>query len=145
MQQFLARLNLPLDGTAIAMSAACIVHCLFLPVLIALLPILGATALADQSFHILLLALIIPTSGLAFYLGCREHGGGAVLWLGGLGIGTLAVAAWLGVEHLGIAGEKLATAAGGTMLAAGHVLNFRRCRARRCEENAACRTAEATA
>ena len=68
------------------------------------------------------------------------------MWiLGGAGMAVLAVAALLGIGSLGVAGEKLGTVTGGLMLAAGHVLNFRRCRARRCEEHAACRGAEATA
>lgn len=145
MRQRLVSFNLPLDGVAIAMSAACVIHCLCLPLLMVLFPIVGATALANESFHILLLALIIPTSGLAVYLGCREHGDGAVIWLGCAGIGVLAGAAWMGIATLGVAGEKLLTTSGGILLAAGHVLNFRRCRTRRCEEEAACRSAEATA
>ena len=84
-------------------------------------------------------------SGLALYLGCRERGDGAVIWLGCAGIGVLAGAAWIGIATLGVAGEKLLTTSGGILLAAGHVLNFRRCRTRRCEEEAACRSAEATA
>lgn len=126
-----------LDGFAIAMSLACILHCLLLPVLIVVFPILGSTILADESFHGLLLVLIIPTSSLALYLGCRQHGDGLVLWLGMAGLAILALAAGLGISVLGVTGEKVLTALGGTLLAAAHVLNFRRCRARNCEERAA--------
>ena len=126
-----------LDGMAIAMSLACILHCLLLPVLIVVFPILGSTILAEESFHGLLLILIIPTSSVALYLGCRQHGEGLVLWLGIVGMAILALAAWLGIGVLGVSGEKALTALGGTLLASAHVLNFRRCRALSCEERAA--------
>lgn len=138
LQHSFTRLGSSLDGMAIALSAACVIHCLALPLLIILFPILGSTVLADDSFHGLLLILIIPSSALAFYVGCRQHGDGSVLWLGLTGICLLTVAAALGTTFLGIAGEKLLTGAGGTLLAIGHVTNFRRCRARRCEERALC-------
>lgn len=142
MQQSFPKFGSSLDGMAIALSAACVVHCLLLPLLIVLFPILGSTVLADESFHGLLLVLIIPSSALAFYLGCRQHGDGSVLWLGLTGIFLLTVAAAVGVAGLGIVGEKLLTGAGGALLATGHVINFRRCRARRCEERSFCHEAE---
>lgn len=145
MRQASARFTSSLDGMAIAMSAACVIHCLLLPVLIILFPILGSTVLADESFHGLLLVLIIPSSALALYLGCRQHGDGSVLWLGMGGICLLGLAAGLGVGSLGIFHEKLLTGIGGALLAVGHALNFRRCRARRCEEHAACFGADANA
>jgi hypothetical protein len=134
-----------LDGIAIAVSLACVLHCLLLPLLIILFPILGSALLADESFHALLLVLIIPTSAVALYLGCREHGEGLVIWLGVLGLAILGLAAMLGIEGLGILGEKALTGVGGTLLATALVMNFRRCRARRCEEQAACATADAVA
>jgi glucose-6-phosphate-specific signal transduction histidine kinase len=141
LQQSLPKLGPSLDGMAIALSAACVIHCLLLPVLIILFPILGSTVLADESFHRLLLVLIIPSSALAFYLGCRQHGDGSVLWLGLTGILLITLAAAVGVAGLGAGGEKLLTGAGGALLASGHVINFRRCRARRCEEQSLCHEA----
>jgi len=143
LRQAFSKLGFSLDGAAIALSAACVVHCLLLPLLIILFPILGSSILADESFHGLLLVLIIPSSALAFYLGCRQHGDGSVLWLGLAGIALLSLAAALGIEGLGVVSEKMLTGAGGALLATGHVINFRRCRARRCEESSACREIEA--
>lgn len=142
MQQSFPKLGTSLDGMAIALSAACVIHCLLLPVLIILFPILGSTVLADESFHGLLLVLIIPSSALAFYIGCRQHGDGSVLWLGLTGISLITLAAALGVAGLGVVGEKLLTGTGGMLLATGHVINFRRCRSRRCEERSLCHGAE---
>jgi hypothetical protein len=139
MKALAGKLGISLDGAAIAMSAACILHCLLTPLLVILFPILGSTAFADDSFHGLLLVLIIPTSTIAFYIGCRQHGDGSVLLLGVSGILVLVAAALLGTTGLGIVGEKIATGIGGTLLALGHVQNFRRCRVRQCEERTAAR------
>ena len=136
MKTLAKKLGISLDGAAIVMSAACILHCLLTPLLVILFPILGTTAFADDSFHGLLLVLIIPTSAMAFYIGCRQHGEGSVLLLGIAGMLVLAVAALLGIAGLGVAGEKITTGIGGTLLALGHIQNFRRCRARQCEEHA---------
>jgi hypothetical protein len=137
MKTLARKLGISLDGAAIAMSAACILHCLLTPLIVILFPILGSTAFADDSFHGLLLVLIIPTSALAFYIGCRQHRDGSVLLLGVGGILVLLAAALLGIAGLGVVGEKIATGIGGTLLALGHVLNFRRCRTHQCEERAA--------
>lgn len=143
MRKTKGELGSTLDGIAVAMSVACILHCLLAPVLIILFPILGSSLFADHHFHALLLLFIIPTSLLALYLGCRQHGDGSVLWLGIGGICILTVAALLGPETLGGYGEKLVTGVGGLVLAAGHVQNFRRCRAVSCEEKAGCAAAQA--
>lgn len=132
-----------LDGLAIAMSVACVLHCLMLPVLVVLFPILGSTTLGDDNFHGLLLFLIIPSSVVALYMGCRQHGDGSVLGLGIAGLTILTAAAVLGPEALGLDGEKALTGLGGTVLAIGHWKNFRRCRTRRCEEQSACAAADA--
>lgn len=143
MSQRISNTGSALDGLAIAMSVACVLHCLMLPVLIVLFPVLGSTALADESFHGLLLFLIIPSSLLALYMGCRRHGDGWVMVLGITGLAILLAAAVLGTEALGLEREKALTVLGGTVLAIGHWKNFRRCRARRCEEQSACATADA--
>lgn len=145
LKQLAKTLGISLDGAAIAMSAACILHCLLTPLLVILFPILGSTAFADDAFHGLLLVLIIPTSAIALYTGCRQHGDGSVLGLGIAGMLVLLAAAVLGVTGLGVVGEKIATGIGGTLLALGHVQNFRRCRARQCEEHAPARTTPASA
>ena len=125
-----------LDGVAISISAVCVLHCLLAPLAVVAFPIIGSSLWASHEFHAWLLVLILPSSALALYLGCREHRSGTVLGLGLAGMVVLIVAAVLGPEVLTELGEVLVTAAGGTLLAISHVLNFRRCRALRCEEEA---------
>jgi hypothetical protein len=126
--------NTRLDGMAVAMSVVCIVHCLMTPVLVTLFPIVAGTVLADHQFHAFLLILIVPTSAVALYLGCRRHRNGLVFSLGLAGMVILTVVAFLGPEGLTVTGEKIATGFGGVILASAHILNFRRCRDMRCTD-----------
>ena len=123
-----------LDRMAVAMSVVCIVHCLLTPVLVTLFPIIAGTVLADHQFHAFLLIFIVPTSGIALYLGCRRHRSGLVFSLGISGMLILSIVALLGPEGLTVTGEKIATGFGGVILASAHILNFRRCRNMRCED-----------
>lgn len=123
-----------LDGVAISISALCVLHCLLTPVAVIAFPILASSVLASHEFHGWLLALILPSSALALYLGCRRHRDGVVLGLGLTGLTVLIAPAVLGPEMLGELGEIVVTSAGGALLAVSHVLNYRRCRRLQCEE-----------
>ncbi len=120
------------DGMAISASTLCIVHCLATPLLIVLIPILASTGLADEAFHRWLLLLIVPTSVLALWLGCRRHKSRVVLYAGLSGLTLIGAAAIWGHALVGESGEKAATVAGGLMLAAGHWRNYRLCRDAEC-------------
>lgn len=120
-----------LDKLAVGLSAACLIHCLITPVLVVTLPIVGGFFAAEQ-FHGVLLVVILPTSLIALFLGCRRHGRMSVLALGisGITIMTLAV---LTHETIGDSWERVATGFGGLLLAVGHILNYRSCRHVDCE------------
>jgi len=55
-----------LDRIAITLSTICIVHCLAMPLVIAVLPIAALTAGNDGHFHALMLWLVVRTSALGF-------------------------------------------------------------------------------
>ena len=125
-----------LDQIAVALSAGCLVHCLLGPALIVLLPFLAGTVIGDSEFHVWLLVAILPISGAALTLGWSRHGRREVAVLGALGIATLVLGALIfhvfGHEHdhadtISLA-ERLWTSAGGLLLAAAHLLNYRYCR-----------------
>src|SRR3970040_193600 len=61
------------DRAAIALSTICIVHCLAMPFVIALLPVAAFTFGGDGHFHSLMLWFVVPTSVLGFALGVRVH------------------------------------------------------------------------
>ena len=122
-----------LDRLAIVAAALCAVHCLLTPLLIVLVPILASTLTADEGFHRLMLLWVLPTSALAWGLGCRRHGNRSVLLLGLAGLAILIGVALWGRALLGESAEKVATVAGGLAISAGHWRNYRLCRDAACE------------
>lgn len=125
-----SRLHSLLDGSAVAISALCAVHCLALPFLLVLFPLLGTTVLTDESFHALLLWVILPTSVLAVGLAWTHHRDAWVLGLVGLGLLVLIAAALWAHDHAPLWVDKAMSVAGGAVLAGGHIRNFLMCRHR---------------
>lgn len=123
------------DVIAISLSGICAVHCLLTPIALIVFPILGTTVLTHSLFHKLMFFLILPTSLLAFFLGCRQHKDSHVIMLGLLGFAILFFGAFWGHELLGVSRERILTLAGGAFMAAGHVRNFRLCRQTSCEHD----------
>lgn len=111
-----------LDGFAICASSLCTIHCLGLPLLFALLPALASRLDPGESFHLVMLALAIPTSLFALIQGHR-HGSQRPLWLGLCGLALMAFGA---LAARGAAQEIGATVIGSMLLATAHILNWRR-------------------
>jgi len=125
------------DKAAIGLSFLCTLHCLALPLAIVLLPSLAALPLNDEMFHIWMLIIVVPTSLIAFTLGCREHKRYRLFAFGGIGL-TLMVLAVVLEEPLlhdlkhGEAIEKFLTLIGAIIIAVGHYLNYRLCQDTEC-------------
>jgi FtsH-binding integral membrane protein len=124
--------SLLLDRAAIGLSTLCVLHCLALPLLLVLAPSLAVLPIADEQFHLLLVYLVLPTSILALFLGCRRHHRWSVLMWGMSGVGVLVFTALLGHDLMGELGEKVLTVMGALLVVVGHGLNFRLCRSRAC-------------
>ncbi len=114
-----------LDRLAICVSAACLVQCLLLPVLVVVTPLVSVGFLADELFHLFLLVVIVPVSLLAFALGYRMHRSGGMLVLGGIGLTLVVAAAVFEATVLHGLAAALVTSLGGLFLIAGHWLNLR--------------------
>jgi len=121
-----------LDSLALILSGICLVHCLLLPVALTIMPILGAHMMSHGDFHALMLVIALPTSVLAFGIGCRQHRRGSVLLLGTAGLTLLVVAAFAVESTWGAEAERWITVLGGIVLAIAHVQNFRFCRDQDC-------------
>lgn len=110
-----------LDSSAIGLSGLCLVHCLGLPILAAMLPTLGPWARAEW-VHVAFVLLAAPLSALALLK--PIHGRKAPPALAGIGV--------LGVSLLafGAFGPEFAhawvTIAGSTCLVGAHLWNWRR-------------------
>lgn len=113
------------------LSGICVVQCLAIPAVALLLPALGAVGLDALNqgssahrplVHWVLLALAVPLSSIALWLGFRQHRLRRVLILGALGLGSM----FLGVSHLlGLAAEVSLSAGGALILLAAHIINIR--------------------
>ena len=118
-----------LDRFSIGFSTLCLLHCLAVPVLVSVVPVFATFALADERFHLALVALVVPTSVIALCLGCRLHKSRRILICGFAGVFVLVVAAILGGQHLGEIGETVLTVLGASVVALAHWFNFLACRA----------------
>lgn len=116
------------DKFAIGLSMLCTIHCLLVPILLVLLPSLGALQLDNEAFHTWMLIGVIPTSLYALTMGCKTHGRYLLLVLGGAGLILLTLAAVLGHEIVGEYGEKVLTVMGTTLVVLAHLSNFRHCK-----------------
>lgn len=122
------------DQIAIALSAVCIVHCLAVPVVIAVLPIAAVSFGDDQHFHALMLWLVVPTSLLGFGLGFRVHRRANLVVAGAVGVVIVAAAAIWGHDAWSENTEVTVSVVGSLVLGSAHWLNFRavrRCHRRR--------------
>lgn len=127
-----------LDRAAVFLSGLCLVHCLALPVVLAVFPLLGGVFIPHETFHQLILVAVLPTTTLALGSGYRCHRQPGVLALGALGLAGLIAAAFivhrLGAEEL----ERVVTIASGLILACAHGWNFRLTRARNARNPSPC-------
>lgn len=121
------------DQIAIALSAICIVHCLAVPVLIAVLPIAAVSFGNSEHFHGLMLWLVVPTSFFGFLMGYRLHRRAGLVALGFVGVVILAAAAVWGHAAWPEWLEVLVSVAGSLLLASAHWQNFRA--VRRCHRH----------
>ncbi|MDW3095377.1 MAG: MerC domain-containing protein [Gammaproteobacteria bacterium] len=129
----LTRHSFIFDKFAVSTSALCAIHCLFLPIALSLFPALGTTIFGQESFHKWLLFLVIPLSLVALTMGCKQHKSWLVAILGLIGISILIFTAVYGHDVLGHDRERIATLIGVSVIALGHMLNYKLCRRVNCE------------
>jgi len=109
----------------VLLSGLCLVHCLALPIVLTIFPMLGVFFIPHETFHQLILVVVLPTTALALGTGYRAHRHAGVVVLGIIGVLGLIAAAFtvhrLGAEEM----ERFMTILGGVVLAAAHAWNFR--------------------
>ena len=112
-----------LDKVAVALSGLCLVHCLLLPFVVALVPFLGQ--FGDDHFHTELLLFVVPVSVIALTVGFRQHGHWEVLFAGTIGLIVLALGATVVHNAFGSLADRVMTITGSMILALTHFRNFR--------------------
>ncbi|MCH2175006.1 MAG: MerC domain-containing protein [Lentisphaeria bacterium] len=137
-----------LDIFAVSMSLLCAIHCLITPILVGLLPLLATTIWIHQEFHLWMLSLVVPTTALSVFMGCRKHKDRYVAALGILGLlALISIALYevfnaAGDTHIcpSCAGQQSiefgpvlwVNLIGGVLLASSHIRNFLLCRKSKC-------------
>ncbi|MEK7343608.1 MAG: MerC domain-containing protein [Pseudomonadota bacterium] len=111
-----------LERVAVGASLLCLLHCLALPLLIAALPALSRLLAIPESFHLLMLLIAIPSSGVALLMGRTRHGRLWPLLVGMAGLACLTIAT-LFFELTPL--ELPVTVVGSLALAVAHVANWR--------------------
>ena len=125
-----------LDKFGVLLSGICILHCLITPVLITLLPVITLSSFIEELlFHQLMLWLVLPTSCIALFIGCRKHRDFNIVITGILGMCILIFVAFWGHDFLGETQERIASSVGGIVVAISHVLNYRACQKRICNDD----------
>jgi len=123
------------DKLAMSWAFVCAVHCAFLPIALALFPSLIAISMDDHTFHNLMLWLVIPSSGIAVLLGCRQHKDKRVLAMATVGLGLLITVSLLGHKQLGENGERIITLCAAGILTMAHWRNFKLCNRAKCSHD----------
>ena len=106
-----------LDVSAVTLSTLCVIHCLALPVLTAMLP-LGVTWLENEWVHRAFVLLAVPVSGSAIYTSLVNREGSAFPLAATIGLLLLGAAAFVEALH---DWETVLTSAGALILAFAHV------------------------
>lgn len=128
------------DRIGLTMSGICLVHCLFLPIFVATLPLWPMAASLHDWLHPVFALLLIPITLLAMRSGLRKHGQKSPALLLGIGLLVILSAALWGHATPGFAAESALTLAGSGLLISGHWRNWRADRC--CDEATACTTHE---
>ncbi|MFD2532706.1 MerC domain-containing protein [Gracilimonas halophila] len=110
------------DKLGLSLSSLCAIHCLFVPVVIALLPLSPVALTIEHWLHPVFAVLIAPT---IFYAVRRSHFNRHIVLLLSIGF-ILIIAGWLiGDYWLGHEFETASTLIGSIFLIAGHWKNYR--------------------
>ena len=118
----MARKDDLIEGIAVGATIACLVHCLALPLLVAVIPVISTVLPIPEHFHMIALGLAVPATGGALFAGYRRHRLAAPLLAGtaGLVLLTLGATHWEATPF-----ETPVTVFGSLCIAAAHLANWR--------------------
>lgn len=112
-----------LDYVGILFSVLCTIHCLFLPVLISVVPTFSHK-LENEWIHFVLLAVLIPVALMSFVISKKNHKKASPLTLGIVGITFLLMA--VAIDQVGLhEWESSLTLLGSVFLIIAHIFNLK--------------------
>lgn len=106
-----------IDVSAATVSALCLIHCLAIPVVVALTP-LGAVWLENEYLHRILVLTAVPVSGYAIVASLVQGEGILFPLAAMIGLGLLTIAAFAEAMH---DYETIGTVAGAITLGVAHI------------------------
>ena len=122
------------DRFAIILSGICAIHCIALPVVAGMLPLLATTfhhghQLHEFWFHHFILYFIVPVSIIALVSGYKTHRKWVPILIASIGLAILMTTALfidrlLAHHVISHEGEMIFTVTGGVIHAIGHILNL---------------------
>ena len=114
------------DRLGIGLSGLCAVHCLLMPLALAMLSLWPVAFDPDAWLHPIFAALLIPTTLMAVRLAVRHRHARHIPMLLGGGL-MLVLAVMVIGEVAGVASEAAVTVLGSSLLITGHWRNGRAC------------------
>lgn len=127
------------DKLGSVLSSLCAVHCMCMPVLIGLLPIVGLSFLATSKFEHIACVTMILLAAACLWSGCRIHRRWGLLVLLAAGAAVVIYTQFGGnpepKETRTDWHEAIAMAIGGSLIAVSHLINLKlrgRCRCQEC-------------
>lgn len=108
-----------LDLCAVGLSTLCVLHCIALPVLAALMP-LAAQAAESELVHRLLVVAAVPVSLRVIWKSLQVHGNRLFVGAASVGLGLLLLAAFMEAVS---SYEEPITIVGGSLLGLAHLWN----------------------
>jgi len=118
------------DSAAIVLSGLCVLHCLIVPVVLVLFPLVAFSFGGDAHLHGLMLWLALPVSTVGLVLGACRHRRWRIFIAGAAAMALLTFASTWGHDNLQLVAESLLMIAASVLLAGVHVWNWRSVSAR---------------
>lgn len=116
-----------LDLCAAGISTLCLIHCLALPLLVSVMPVIAQSVEESHLLHQILVLVAVPVSLRVIWKALPAGGNGLFVATASTGLGLLLLAAF--VEAVS-AYEEPITVAGGVLLGSAHVWHWVRHRGR---------------
>ena len=114
------------DAAAIGLSFLCALHCLVLPLVLALIPVM-TSSLNHSDFHRWMVMVVVPVSVFSLIMGWRSHKQYLAVVIGSIGLLLLIFSGYFGEGVLNEFWEENLTVLAATIIAVGHLCNFRFC------------------
>lgn len=110
------------DIAGVFASTLCMVHCILLPLVLALLPVIAKPLMANDYLHVGLAGFVLSFCLMAYLPGYFKHKDKRLLYIGALGL-SLVFFATFQAHELGEIGEIGILTVGNILIVFGHLLN----------------------